>query len=70
MADINIKKAAVTKNLKQGDLKVKVDPGISGGDRGFKPKLPETPIQPPKTFPNGGEPALRDAIKGKVNIRK
>jgi hypothetical protein len=70
MADINIKKAATTKNLKQADLKVKLDPGIGGGDRGFKPQIPEGPIELPKTFPNGGEPALKDAIKGKVNIRK
>ena len=66
MADINIKKAVETKNLKQADLKVKVDPGISGGDRGIKPREPVTPIKPPKTLPNGGGRPLTDAIKGKI----
>ncbi|SHK78306.1 hypothetical protein [Fibrobacter sp. UWB12] len=65
MADINIKKVVETKNLKQADLKTRIDPGISGGERGIKPRIPETPIELPKTFPNGGEPPLKGVVKDK-----
>ena len=67
MADISIKKAAEIKNLKTPATaaSLKVAPGISGGDRGIKPRIPEpTIIEKPK-MPNGGETPLRDVIKDK-----